>query len=588
MQPELLMKTELIQTAIGERPADLYIENGRLVNVYSGEILESYNLAVCNRHIAYAGPSRKMISSETRIIDAEGAYLVPGYIDPHAHVDFWANPVAMTPYLLLGGTTTVMADPHDIVGAVGLPGLDLLLQMTQGLPLKFFFSLPVTSPPYPQFEGKDVVSLEDMERFLTKERILALSEITPWVRLIEADKAVLDKFEQGERMGKNIEGHTAGASPAKLNALVASGLTSCHEAINANEARERLRLGLAVMLRHGSIRSDLKELIGLVTRNPELSTHRVMFTPDWSSPGDILENGYMDHLVRFAIELGVPPVTAVQMATVNPATYLHLDKEFGGLAPGRRADILLVDDMREPTPRTVIADGRVVVENHKCTYEPPALLDSALKVPWLARRVIPDDIGPEDFMVKAVGLNGMVTLPAIEIVDKTITRRCDLSLPLTEGRVGLPNDQDVLKASVMNKTDDGFMTAFLSGFGAKVGGLASSISHEMHKPLVIGCRETDMVAALQHQKKMGGGVVLVDRGEILAEIPLPIGGLMSVASLKQVADQMDRMKAIVKGMGSPLEDPVFTLGFLGFSALPWIRLTPSGLLDVKNLKIVYP
>jgi adenine deaminase len=247
-----------------------------------------------------------------------------------------------------------------------------------------------------------------------------------------------------------------------------------------------------------------------------------------------------------------------------------------------------VDDIRQATPRTVIADGRVVVENHKPIYELPALPDSALKVSWLARRVIPDDIGPEDFMVKIAGSNGLVTLPAIEIVDKTITRRCDLPLPLAEGRVGLPKDQDVLKVSVMNRNDDGFMTAFLSGFGAKVGGLASSISHEIHKPLVIGCRETDMVVALQHQKKMGGGVVLVDRGEILAEIPLPIGGLMSVASLNQVAAQMDSMKTILREMGSLLEDPVFTVGFLGFSALPWIRLTPSGLLDVKNLKIVYP
>jgi adenine deaminase len=585
-QPDVPTKQGLIQVALGQRKADLYIQNGHLVNVYSGEILEGHNIAVCGQRIAYAGPSREMITPETEVIDAAGTYLLPGYIDPHAHVDFWANPLALTPHLLTSGTTAVMADPHDIVGAVGLAGLELLIEMTKDLPLKFFFSLPVSSPPFPELEGEDVVPLAAMEGYLARDEILALSEVTPWIRLTSADSNLLAKFELGERGGKSVEGHTTGASLDKLNALAAAGLTSCHEALNAGEARERLRLGLAVMLRHGSIRSDLEALIGLVTEEPKVDTRGVMLTPDWKSPSDVLEHGYMDHLVRLAIELGVPPMTAIQMATLNPAAYLRLDREFGGLAPGRRADILLVDDLRRPTPRIVIADGRVVVRNGKLTLDLPPLPASAIEIPWLPHRIIPVSLSPADFTVEATSSTGQAIVPAIAIVNKTITQRQDVTLAIRDGQICLPADQDILKIGLLNRDSSGFVIAFLTGFGAKVGGLAASVAHELHKPMVVGCQEDDMVTALRRVRELGGGMVLAHEGQVLEEIPLPIGGLMSAGSLKDVATQMGAMKATLREMGCPLEDPVFTLGFLSFSALPWIRLTPSGLLDVKNREII--
>jgi len=586
-QSNVSTKKGLIQVALGQRKADLYIQNGHLANVYSGEILEGHNIAIGGQRIAYVGPSREMVTPETEVIDAAGAYLLPGYIDPHAHVDFWANPLALTPHFLTSGTTAVMADPHDIVGAVGLTGLELLVEMTSGLPLKFFFSLPVSSPPFPEFEGEDVVPLAAMEGYLAREEILALSEVTPWIRLTSADSDLLAKFELGERWGKSIEGHTTGASFDKLNALVAAGLTSCHEALNAGEARERLRLGLAVMLRHGSIRSDLEALIGLVTEEPKVDTRGVMFTPDWKSPSDVLKHGYMDHLVRLAIELGVPPITAIQMATLNPAAYLRLDREFGSLAPGRRADILLVDDLRRPTPRIIIADGRVVVRDGELTFDLPPLPASAAEIPWLPHRIIPASLSPADFTIEATSSTGRATVPAIAIVNKTITQRRDVTLPIRGGQICLPGDQDILKIGLLNRDRSGFVIAFLAGFGAKVGGLAASVAHELHKPMVVGCREDDMVAALRRVRELGGGMVLVHEGQVRAEIPLPIGGLMSAGSLEDVATQMGAMKAVLREMNCPLEDPVFTLGFLSFSALPWIRLTPSGLLDVKNREILY-
>ncbi|MEW6671712.1 MAG: adenine deaminase C-terminal domain-containing protein [Thermodesulfobacteriota bacterium] len=578
----------MIHTALGQEPADLYIQNGRLLNVYSGEILDGWNIAVKGRSIAYVGPSSKMVGPATTVRDAEGAYLVPGYIDPHAHLDFWANPLALTPYLLAGGTTTVMTDPHDIVGATGLPGLELLLAMTRNLPLKFYFSLPVASPPFPKIEGDDVVSLASMAGYLQRDEILSLSEVTPWLRLIEGDTELLQKFELGENSGLRIEGHTTGASFAKLNALVAAGLTSCHEAITSEEARERLRLGLSVMLRHGSIRSDLEALVELIADTGGSASHRIMFTPDWKSPADILADGYMDHLIRLAIQKGVAPIQAIQMATLNPAVYLGLDRKVGGLAPGRRADILLVDDLAEPTPRVVIADGQPVAENGAIRFGPPPLPPSATRISWLPHRVIPAGIKAEDFMVRANPQTDQVTLPAIDIVDKTITRRVDVTLPVSAGRVLLPEGRDVLKVSLRRRDKSGYVTAFLTGFGARIGGLATSVAHELHQPIVIGCREEDMAIALRHLKKIGGGIVLVEDKKVRAQICLPIGGLMSAEPLPVLADQMRSLKNMLAAKGCPLQDPVFTVGFLAFSVLPWIRLTPGGLLDVKRFEIMNP
>jgi adenine deaminase len=576
----------LIRVALAEGQADLYVGNGRILNVYSGEVLDEQNIAIWGGRIAYLGSSTRMVGPDTQVIDAAGSYLLPGYIDPHAHVDFWANPLSLVGPLLVRGTTTVMADPHDVVGALGLPGLDLLVEMTRGLPLKFCFSLPVTSPPFPSLEGDDVVPLEAMGDYLAKDVILALSEVTPWIRLIQGEESLLAKFDLARRWGRRIEGHTSGASGGKLHALVAAGLTSCHESVTSDEALQRLRLGLAVMLRHGSIRSDLEALVSLVTGEPDIATSRIMLTPDWMSPVDVLRRGYMDHLVCRAIDFGMPPTVAIKMATINPATYLRLDGEVGGLAPGRRADVLMVDDLSRPVPRLVIADGRVVARDAQLLFDVPPVPPSARGLAWPSYRVLPKSLSPADFVRQAPFDTGRISVPAVAIADKTITRRSDVVLPVRKGRIRLEPDHDVLQVGVLSKDSSGFEIAFLTGFGARIGGLSSSIAHELHKPIVVGYSEHDMFAALRRMEEMGGGMVLVEQGQILAEIPLLIGGLMSDKPLTEIAAEMQTMNTHLKERGCTLEEPVFSLTFLTFSALPWIRLTPSGLLDVKTHSII--
>ncbi len=581
-------RRSLIDVALGRREADLYIRNGKLVNVYSGELLEKHDLAISGRHIAYVGLSTENLRLGEQVIDAQGAYLLPGFIDPHAHVDFFANPLSLTPHFLISGTTAVMADPHEAVGALGLAGLEMLVDMTRGLPVKFYFSVPVATPPLPEVEGPPILSELEVDSCLSRPEMRAISEVTPWVRLLASDADLLAKFQLAQRHGRRIEGHTTGASYQKLNALAAAGLTSCHEAINAREARERLRLGMHVMLRHGSIREDLESLAELVVGEAAADSRRVMLTPDWMDPPSILEAGYMDGLVTATIGQGVPPLTAIQMATLNPATYLGLDSELGGLAPGRIADVLLVDRLDNVTPRLVVANGRIVARDGESVVDIPSVAEEALGIAWLPHRRLPPALDEADFEVASTVSDGAVSLPVVSIVDKTITRRQDLSLPVKGGHVQLPPDEDVLKAALLNTELPGFMTVFVTGFGAKVGGLASSLAHEPHRPLVVGCQESDMVLALRRMQELGGGIVLAHGGAILAEIPLPIGGLMSDAPLEVIAGQIRTANRTLRSMGCPLEKPIFTLGFLTFSALPWVRVTPKGLWDVKEGKIIWP
>jgi adenine deaminase len=578
----------LMEVALGRRPAELYVRDGTLVNVYSGEILEDQDVAISQKRIAYVGPTNGQVKPGDEIVDAGGSYLLPGFVDAHAHVDFFANPLSLTPQLLATGTTALMADPHEVVGALGAQGLEALVAMTRGLPLKFYFSVPVATPPLPDLEGDPVLTGEEVEAWLSRSEMRGISEVTPWLRVISGDDDLLGKFEAAQRLEQRIEGHTTGASFQRLNALVAAGLTSCHEAIDAREARDRLRLGLHVMLRHGSIRRDLDSLLELITDKGGVDTSRVMLTPDWMDPPAILRQGYMDSLVRVAISGGVAPVTAIQMATLNPASYLGLDTQLGGIAPGRMADLVVVDDLDNPVPRLVFADGKLVARDGEYLGEELSVPPDALRLSWLPHRVIPGELVASDFGVRTAVHDGSITVPAMRVVDKTITEREDVTLPVRDGRVELPRDADVLKVALLNTELPGFMVAFLTGFGARVGGLASSLAHEPHRPLVLGRRESDMVQALSRVRELGGGIVLAHDGEVRAEIPLPIGGLMSLEPLGTLASQIETVNGMLREMGCGLESPVFTIGFLTFSTLPWVRLTPHGLRDVKDGLIIWP
>ncbi len=577
-------KKALIEVALGQRMADIYIENGRLINVYTGEIMEGQGIALLGPKIAYVGPAREMVGEATQVIDAGGAYLAPGYIDAHCHCGFLSGVAAATAKMVATGTTTVLADAHDLVGAAGPAAIEYLLKATVNLPLKYYLAIPAADPPYPEWEGDDYFSLADLVQYLDHPRVMAISEITPWLRIVAGEDDLLQKIVTGETGGWRIEGHTSGCSFSKLNAVAAAGITSCHESIQAEEVLNRLRLGIHTMLRHGSIRADLPALAPAIVDNPGLDTSRVMLTPDFMNPPDMVEHGYLDYVITAAIRNGIPPVKAIQMATINPATYMRVEHRYGGIGPGKVADILVLDAPDRPTPRLVIANGQIIARNGQVEYQVAEITD---QLGWRVGRYPKQALTPENFSVAAPISKGVSTVPVISIVDKTITRREDQELRVENGLILPDSAKDIHKISMLHKDGDRFVTGFIKGFNIRIEGLASSLVQESYHPTVIGSSDEGMVRALNRLLENGGGMVIVEDGQVVVELSLPLAGMMSTGSLEEVAGGIKAFNSYFWARGCTLEDPFWTIGFIGFSGLPFIRVTPSGILDVRAGKIIF-
>ncbi|MDO8691936.1 MAG: adenine deaminase C-terminal domain-containing protein [Dehalococcoidia bacterium] len=578
----------LMDVALGHRPAQLLVENCRLVNVYSGEILDGQTVATWGERIASVGSSRPQTSGATRVIDGKGLFLMPGFIDVHAHLDMFQHPLTLAEAALPTGTTAAYTESHETVGALGALGLDLLLDLAGRLPFHLFVGLPPAAPQYPEWEGDPILSLPQVRRYLRHKRVLGLSEVIPWVRILAQEDFLLDELSAAGRLGKRIEGHTAGASGARLQALAGAGLTSCHESITAQEVIDRLRLGLYTMMRHGSIRADMEELAKAFRDHPDLDTSRVMLTPDTVFPSDLIAHGYMDNLIAVSVEAGIPPMKAIQMSTINPATYMRMESHLGGVAPGRYADMVLAPDLRRPRPEMVICRGEVVATHGKLLKPFGLSLDAWTRAPWREGRWPKEMPGMEDLRAPASVADGSVTLPTIHLGHKVLTQRREVTLPVRDGAICLDPDQDVVKVAMVNRSGDGFVKAFVSGIKAPFGGLASTMAHDHHHLMVLGSRDEDMLLAVERLKEIGGGMAIVDRGRLEAELPCPIGGVQPSAPLTEVASQMNGMADWLKSRGCPLESPLFTIVFMSFASLPALRMTPSGILDVKMGRIIYP
>jgi adenine deaminase len=571
----------LIEVACGRRAADYYVANGRIVNVYSGEVIEG-NVAISGERIAYVGPSDIMVGSGTKVVDVGGDYLIPGFFDPHTHADLLFNPASFSDQVVVTGTTAVFADNHDLANSLGLKGLRRILRDSKSYPLKFFTGVPAVSPPFPDIEGKDFYPLRDLCGLLEDERALAISEITPFVRLVRGDRRLLSKITLARNVGKKVEGHTIGASYNKLNALIDGGITSCHESIKPEDALTRVRLGLYVMLRHGSIRSDLQSLSKALMESRRISSNRVMLTTDGVFAEDLISRGYMDYLVSEAIKYGIEPIEAIRMATLNPAVYFGLDWDLGGIAPSRFADISIVKDLRRPTPRLVMERGRIVAREGELTVDPSPL-------PAIGLGDRPFTLGKIDESLFRVPSRrkGKLRVPMIHIVDKTVTERKDVELTVRDGAIPADSTRDVLKIVLIQRDGKRRGCGFLSGFGVRIGGIASSIAHDTHNLMIIGGDDGDMAIALDRVIQIKGGIVLVNGKRIVHELPLPIGGTMYLLPMRELTHEVEKLKRVFRDFGCPLDDPLWTMGFLSFTGIVEVRITPSGVYDVKKGRVIF-
>jgi len=573
--------SQLVEVACGRQYADLYIENGRVLNVYSGELLTGHGVAISAGRIAYVGPARGMIGPDTRIVNAEDGILVPGYIDPHAHFDCYGSLKSLADALLPLGTTALINDTLAIVARYGAKGLSYLQQAAENLPLHVYFTVPASGwAPELEEQGYPAglsLSNDELAQALMDERVVGTSEFLPWRRLIKGDNQLLAKLELAKHAGKRCEGHCPGAKADQIQALAAAGITDCHEAIQADEALDRLRAGMYVLLRHGPARSDLPALAPLALRDG-IDRSRLMLTPDWLPPEDLVKFGHMNHLITSAMELGIPAIEAYRMATLNPARYHQIEEHVGAIAPGRIADILCLESLSQPLPSRVIAAGKLVAKEGEILpgaipgdtepdlprYRPPILQAQA-----------------EDFRVSS-GQREKALVPAIEIIDRTITRRQDLLLPVRDGAVELEaGERQILKMAVPHP-EGGFSLGFLVGVEAPLGGLCSSMASEPFHTLVIGNSDHDMALAYNRMVELGGGMIAAQQGRIEVELPLPVGGFISTAPIPQIAAAIDNLKLWSTELGCPLENLFLTHHFLTYVGVPFYRMTPWGIYDVKE------
>jgi adenine deaminase len=558
--------------------ADLCLINGRVVNVYSGEIIEQ-GVAVAGERIVRVGEVSDLIGDDTKVIDAAGDFVLPGFFDAHAHADLFYNPLAYAEHVLALGTTGFFNDGHDLCNALGLGPFLAVMDRLADSPCSVYTGLPAAAPPFPEIEGGELITDQDLAAGLTRPDAPSLSEVTSFLRVVEGEPTLIRRMAMARAANKLIEGHTTGANPTKLNALAAAGVTSCHESLTADDVYQRLRLGYAVMLRQGSIRRELPRLMEAVTEISAFDASRLMLVTDGVFPEHLLSRGNMDWVVAEAVELGLDPIRAIQMATLNPARYFRLDHLLGGVAPGRLAHLLVVERLENPRPRLVIAKGRLAARDGK-----PVESTVPRAEPGLGDR--PFTLGrlePEDFRVPVKATSGPA--PVIKIVDQTVTAIEAMNLPAADGfyRAG----GDLLTVTLFTRDGRQSGRGFLCNFADRLDGLASSVAHETHGLMVVGGREADMALAANHVLETGGGVTLVQDGRVKASLPLPLGGICSTESVPALARRTEDMNDHLRQAGCWTDYPLWTLGFLSFTSVLGVRITPSGVYDVKKREIIF-
>jgi len=572
---------KMLAVASGREPADLYLDGAGLLNVYSGEVYPA-NVAITGQRIAYVGGGRAMIGPETRVIDVAGKILAPGYIEPHTHITGMATPVEFAREVLRTGTTTLVADTLQILQRTPPALTAELLTALADMPVLIFWFLRIHGASH--LPDEDAFSIERIGKLLEIDAVRAVGEVTRWPAVYHGDDDLVSKIALALASGRRVEGHAPGASYDRLAALAAAGWSSDHEAIDPEEVANRLRAGMYTMLRHSSLRPDLPILAPAVA-GERAHSGRLMLTADGPEAVTIAEQGYLDHLIRTAISSGIPPVPAYQMATINPAAYYGLDEEIGGIGPGRRADVLVLDDLRNPTPEIVYARGTVAARGGESVAEFPAVdwdryYPRRFSHAWTPG---PDlfELWPDD----AQRADAAVRFPVIRLENSVITRRVDARIPVREGRLQPP--EDLVRIVLLDPEGRWVVRGMLANFVTRLGGLASSFNVVAHL-LALGQDPADMAIAARRLLKIGGGIVVVERGETVLELPLPIGGVMSEERLPVVAGMARQLYAYLRAHGYPHTDPHYTLLFLPLDSLPDVRVTYRGVWDVRREKVLVP
>lgn len=585
------MKNQLssvIQTlnsvAMGEQSADLVLKNCSLVSVYTKEILEKTQIAISKERIAYVGlDASHTVGSRTTVIDLEGKYVTPGFADSHVHIDQFILPSELTKKSLLCGVTSLFSDPIDIVSVCGFRGFREFVNLTSDLPIRFFHVIPGGLPVDRKFSHSKTLSESEEKSAIKLQNVVGLGEVFSWTKVTTRDSKTMKTLKSMLDNDCIINGHTAGASGKKLNAYVSSGILSCHEPINFDQVLERLRLGMWIMIREGSIRRDLKDILTKVMAHG-IYTNQLMFCSDGVDPIDLKKYGHIDHCVREAIKLGVDPVDAVTMASKNCFDYYKMDKDLGGIAPGKIADILVFDYLTTMKPNKVFVGGKLVVSNG-------SIVCKIKKKPipkWITNTVKSKKFSEKDFIVKSK--SNSVTGNIIHMQTEIITKKDQEELIAKDGNVLASPEKDLWKVAAFDRTYGSGKHAigFLKNFGSQIDAFASTWSFHENDMIIIGSNEKDMAIAANNLLQSQGGMTVVKNGKTLSNLPLKIAGIISTDSFENVSKNFEEINSTIVDAGCKFKKPHLVPLFLPFLALPEIRILYGGIVDIKKRAYISP
>lgn len=554
--------------AKGEEPADLLLTNARIVDVISGEIIVG-DLAVAEGLITGFGARE---ARET--LDLEGKYLVPGLIDCHVHIESsQVSPREFARAVLPHGTTCVIADPHEIANVLGIEGIRYMLRETESLPLRVFFMAPSCVPASPLETAGAVLSSDDIKEILSWDRVLGLGEMMNFPGVLSRDPEVWKKLEAAR--GRPIDGHAPRLSGHKLWAYRLAGPHTEHECITLVEAREKLRAGMHILIREGTTARNLTALLPLLSAHTAPFVH---FCTDDRHPETLLSEGHMDDVLRKAIAGGADPVVALAAATIHAARAFGLP-DLGALVPGYRADFIVLSDLSRFEVERVFVGGKLVAEGGRCVAEFPDVTTRDIESTV--------NVDPErlSFSIPAEGKRARVigVIPG-----QVVTEGLVLGLKVTDGEVVADPKRDILKIAVVERHHGtgNVGLGLVQGFGLKQGAFASTVAHDSHNIVVVGASDDDMRLAVARLVELGGGQVAVADGDILAELPLPIAGLISDLPLEEVVRRGEQLRKAARNLGCSLDDPFMQLSFLALPVIPELKLTDLGLVDVKEFKLV--
>jgi adenine deaminase len=590
MPTSVRLTHSLVDVAMGRKPADLVVLDGKWVCVQSGEIIAHTDVAISDGHVAFVGAdARHTIGKGTKVIEAKGRYLVPGLLDAHMHVE--SGMVTVTEFVRAvapRGTTGMFVDPHEMANVFGLKGVKLMVDEAARQPIHVWVQMPSCVPSAPGFETPaSSIGPKEVAKAMAWPGIIGLGEMMNFPAVFNGDDKLLAEMATTHAANKTIGGHYASPDMGRaFHGYVAGGAEDDHEGTRLEDAIERVRQGMRPMLRYGSSWHDVASQIGAVTENG-IDPRRFILCTDDSHAQTLASDGHMDRVLRHAISLGLEPMTAIQMMTINAAEHFGVSREMGMIAPGRWADIVLAKDLGNFRADLVIAKGQVIAEKGKWKMELPA----STPAPWALNSVhLKRPLTPADFILQAPGGSPRMVAHVIGVIENQApTLHLTFDVQPENGEIKTDRGRDLAKIALIqrHKGMSGITVGLISGFGfTEKCAVASTVAHDSHQMLVVGTDEQEMAAAANKLADVGGGQIVVKNGRVIGSVELGIGGLMSTEPVDTVAKKIESVLAGFRACGCHLNNPNMQLSLMALVVIPELRISDKGLVDVSKLEIL--